>query len=339
MSEVGVIAIGRNEGERLRRCLESVGGRGLTVVYVDSGSSDGSVELARSLGVEVVELDLSRPFTAARARNEGFDRLTRDDPEVRFVQFVDGDCEVALGWLDRAREALEADPGVGVACGRRRERFPDRTVYNHLADMEWNTPIGEARECGGDAMMRVEAVRRAGGYDPSIIAGEDPEVCLRIRAAGWRVLRIDAEMTLHDMAMTRFGQWWRRTTRSGHAYAEGSAMYGRTAERHYVRETRSILFWGILVPVLALGLAWPTRGLSLLMLLGYYLLYHRTYRYYAEVRGWPAADARQNAAWIVLAKFPQALGLIRYWIGRLSGQRSRIIEYRGPIPAGGPATG
>src|SRR4051794_6544130 len=103
MSELGVIAIGRNEGERLRRCLESLSGLGLTIVYVDSSSEDGSVELARGLGAEVVELDLARPFTAARARNEGFERLGQIDPEVRFVQFVDGDCEVAGGWLDTAR--------------------------------------------------------------------------------------------------------------------------------------------------------------------------------------------------------------------------------------------
>ncbi|QEH39222.1 Glycosyl transferase family 2 (plasmid) [Aquisphaera giovannonii] len=335
MCEVGVIAIGRNEGERLRRCLESVGGRGLAVVYVDSGSSDGSVELALSLGAEVVELDLSRPFTAARARNEGFGRLLEIDPRVRFVQFVDGDCEVAPGWLDCAVEALEAAPDVAVVCGRRRERHPDRSVYNRLADMEWDTPVGEARACGGDAMMRAEAVRQAGGYDPAVIAAEDDELCVRIRAAGWRVLRLDAEMTLHDMGMTRFSQWWRRSTRTGHAYAEGAAMHGGSPERHFVRQARSVALWGLLLPLLALGLAWPTRGMSLALLSCYGFLYWRTRRYYSATRGWPAAHARTNAAWIVLAKFPQAVGLIRYWYGRLSGRRSRLIEYRGPVPAGG----
>lgn len=335
MSELGVIAIGRNEGERLRRCLESVMGRGLTIVYVDSGSVDGSVELARSLGANVVELDLSRPFTAARARNEGFERLCQINPQVRFVQFVDGDCEVAEGWLEEARGVLVENPEVGVVCGRRRERFPESTVYNRLADLEWDTPLGEAGACGGDAMMRVEAVRKVGGYNPRIIAAEDDEVCVRIRREGWKVFRIDCEMTLHDMAMTRFRQWWRRSTRTGHAYAEGSAMYGRTPERHFVRQTRSAIVLGILVPLLALGLAWTTRGLSLLLLGGYWLSYHRTYRYYAVQRGWPAADARLFARWIVLAKFPHALGVIRYWLGRLSGQRSPVIEYRGSVPGGG----
>lgn len=329
MNELGVVAIGRNEGERLRRCLESLGGRELTIVYVDSDSSDGSVPLARSLGALVVQLDLSRPFTAARARNEGFERLCEVNPAVRFVQFVDGDCEVVEGWLDRAQRVLEEDSTIGVVCGRRRERFPESTVYNRLADLEWDGAAGETKACGGDAMMRVEAVREVGGYNPAIIAAEDDEVCLRIRRAGWKVMRIDAEMTLHDMAMTSFRQWWRRSTRTGHAYAEGSAMYGRTPERHFVRQTRSTLFWGVLCPATALALAWPTRGISLFLLAGYFLLYRRTCRYYAVQRGWPRGDARLYAAWIVLAKFPQAQGAIRYWLGRLSGRRSPVIEYRG----------
>ena len=173
MSTVGIVAIGRNEGERLHRCLNSVIGRGLTLVYVDSGSTDGSIELARNLGVEVVELDLSRPFSAARARNEGFERLCQINPEIRFVQFVDGDCEVADGWLEQAIRTLEEHPDVAVVCGRRRERFPEHTVYNRLADLEWDTAgwrgQGVRWRCH-DAGRRLPS---GGGFNPTIIAAED----------------------------------------------------------------------------------------------------------------------------------------------------------------------
>src|SRR6476660_3526039 len=84
--DVAVVAIGRNEGERLQRCLESVRPQCETIVYVDSGSDDGSVDLARGLGVEVVELDMSIPFTAARARNEGLRRLRELRPSLEYVQ-------------------------------------------------------------------------------------------------------------------------------------------------------------------------------------------------------------------------------------------------------------
>ena len=152
---------------------------------MDSGSTDKSRDLARSLGVEVVELDLSRPFTAARARNEGLDRLRDVLPGVEYVQFVNGDCEVRAEWIETARSALEADEKLAVVCGRRRERFPEASIYNTLADMEWDTPIGPAQSCGGDALFRNAALEAVGGYDPSVIAGEEPEMCFRLRAGGW----------------------------------------------------------------------------------------------------------------------------------------------------------
>ena len=148
---IGVVVIGRNEGVRLERCLRSLMQGVGKVVYVDSGSTDGSPQLARSLGVEVLALDMRVPFTAARARNEGFSALQRLLPSMQLVQFVDGDCEVDARWLATAQAFLDQHPEVAVVCGRRRERFPERSVYNLLCDLEWDTPIGEAKACGGDA--------------------------------------------------------------------------------------------------------------------------------------------------------------------------------------------
>ena len=238
---VGAVAIGRNEGERLVRCLASLRGRAERVVYVDSGSTDGSVAAARAAGAEVVELDLSRPFTAARARNAGFARLCDIAPDIGFVQFLDGDCELAEGWIDAALAALAAGPDIAVVCGRRRERHPEASLWNRMIDAEWDSPAGEAKACGGDAMMRRSAVEAVGGYREDLIAGEEPEMCFRMRAAGWRILRLDAEMTLHDAAMTRMAQWWQRARRAGHTYAEGVALHGSAPERYRVAELRRTL--------------------------------------------------------------------------------------------------
>lgn len=327
LRRVGVVAIGRNEGERLRKCLESVSGRNLTIVYVDSGSTDGSIDLARSLGADVVILDLSRPFTAARARNEGFARLIELVPDISYVQFVDGDCEFADRWLERARETLEARPEVAVVCGRLRERARDHSIYNRLADIEWDTPIGELGASGGISMMRAEVFRAVGGFNPAIIAAEDDEICLRIRRLGRKILRIDADMASHDMAMTRFSQWWRRSVRTGHAYAEGVVRHGRSPDRHFVSQLRSVLFWGLVLPSIALVLAWPTRGASFLLLLGYPWLFMRIRRH-ARRRELSEADSRLFAFACVLAKFPQLIGAAQYWLGRIVGSHSRIIEYK-----------
>ena len=338
MTQLGIVVIGRNEGDRLRCCLASVVGCGFPVIYVDSGSTDKSLELARTMGVEVVELDMSYPFTAARARNAGFARLEQVHAGIELVQFTDGDCEVVQGWLDRARRAFDERPDVAVVFGRLRERYPDETIYNRLADLEWNSPIGEAKASGGNAMIRVEAFRRVNGFDPSIIAAEDNELCLRIRREGWIILCIGADMSVHDMAMTRFGQWWMRSVRCGHAYAEGLARYGHAPEYHFVRETRSALFWGFFVPILALGLAWPTRGVSLVLLIGYVALFWRTQCYYRDQRSWPAPDAQLYAVFCLIAKVPQVVGIVKYWSRRIRGVPSRIIEHRGRSGRPAPET-
>ena len=314
-AKVGAVVIGRNEGERLVACLRSIPD-GLRVVYVDSGSTDGSVEAARKAGAEVVELDMSRPFTAARARNEGLAALVAGGAPD-FVQFVDGDCELMPGWIDTAREYLMANPKVGVVCGRRRERFPEASIWNRLCDAEWNTPVGEAKACGGDAMMRVPAIRAVRGYNAGLIAGEEPDLCVRLRQKGWQVWRLDAEMTLHDAAMTRAGQWWKRSRRAGFAFAEGAAMHGAPPERHWVAETRRALFWGFGLPlaIILAMLVTPWAGLLFLV-------------YPAQALRLSRRHGGERGAFLLLGKFPEAAGALEYHLSRLTRRDVGLIEYK-----------
>lgn len=309
---VDAVVIGRNEGARLVACLTSLQGRVRRLIYVDSGSTDGSVQAARGLGATVVALDMALPFTAARARNAGLAELAADAPE--FVQLVDGDCELRPGWIATALAAFTAHPAAVVICGRRRERFPEASVYNALADREWDTPVGKALACGGDALMRFPAIQAVGGYNPTLIAGEEPDLCWRLRAAGGEVWRIDAEMTLHDAAMTRFGQWWKRSVRAGHAYAEGAALHGPA---HWGRETRRALLWGAGLPVVivAAGLVNPAGWLMALV--------------------YPAQAARlaRRGGWAwglfsVIGKFAEAQGALGFYLNRLRGRRAGLIEYK-----------
>ena len=333
---VGAVAIGRNEGERLVRCLDALVAAGLPAVYVDSGSTDESREVAEERGVEVVELDLSKPFTAARARNAGAARLAECHPDVELVQFVDGDCELEPGWIETAVRALDTDAGVVVVCGRRRERFPDATPYNRLCDMEWDTPIGEAEACGGDALYRRAAFDAVGGFDETLIAGEEPELCHRLRLAGGRITRLDAPMTLHDADVHRFSQWWRRTLRSGFAAAEAWAKHGADGERHMVAIAKSALTSAVAVPLAGLAgfLALRAAGLPLaswlapaavLVLWARLVSRVRTHRI---ERGDPAEAAGLYARYTFLGKFAETLGIAKYAWGRLVGRRSRLIEYK-----------
>lgn len=322
-SRIGAVLIGRNEGERLVRCLASTMGQVDRVVYVDSGSTDDSVLEARHAGAEVVELDMSVPFTAARARNAGFEALLSQGP-LDYVQFIDGDCELRPDWIDTAWAFLNATPAAAVACGRRRERFPEASIYNALCDWEWDTLIGQAKACGGDALMRVQAVEQAGGFNPSLIAGEEPELCVRLRQAGWQVWRLDAEMTLHDAAMTRFDQWWKRSRRGGHAAAEGMVMHGQAPERHGVMQALRALAWGLAMPVLILLLSvFVTPWAGVLALLYPLQVIRLALRDVAEGRA-----AWMRAFFLTLIKFPETIGVLEYAWGRLSRAPKQIIEYK-----------
>lgn len=316
---VGAVVIGRNEGERLRACLASVLPSVQRVVYVDSGSTDGSVTMAQAMGADVVALDMGQPFTAARARNAGLHRLLALDPALRYVQFIDGDCEVVPGWMDAALRHIEAHGDCGVVCGRRRERYPERSIYNRMCDIEWNTPVGEALSCGGDALFRVAPLQEVGGYRDSLIAGEEPELCLRLRRLGWRVHRVDHDMTRHDAAITRWTQWWQRTVRAGHAYAEGAWLHGASPERHWVRPTVRALLWGVLLPVLTvlLGLYAGPAGWSLALV--YPLQWLRLV----------LRDGSAPMAFFTVAgKFAEAQGVLKFLVGRLLGRTGRLIEYK-----------
>jgi glycosyltransferase involved in cell wall biosynthesis len=332
MSSIGVVTIGRNEGDRLIRCLHSLIAQlpaGMPIVYVDSGSTDGSIEAAEALGVKVIGLDMSVPFTMARGRNTGFADLVENFPNLQYVQFIDGDCELLPGWIDQALKAIEQDEKVAIVCGRRRERFPEASIYNRIADMEWNTPVGETKACGGDALMRVSAIREVKGYTPTLIGGEEPEMCVRLRQRGWKIFRIDADMTFHDAAMFQFSQWWKRSLRGGWAMAEGAALHGQLPERYMVKESRNRWLWGLAVPIVALVLSWFTSGLSLLMFLLYPLLVWRVYAYRCRL-GDAVADARLYAVFCILGKFPEAIGQAKYWLTRWQGKQATLIEYKLP---------
>ena len=332
-SRLGLVAIGRNEGPRLERCLASV----RTVqhrVYVDSGSADNSVALARNAGVTVVELPVPPNFTAARARNTGLARLLSDRPELEFVQLIDGDCELQPGWLEAGLSMLRDDPSLAVVFGRLRERFPHKSIYNALCDDEWNLPVGEASGMLGIALCRVAALREVDFYDSSIIAGEDSELALRLRQAGWRLKRAAVEMALHDAAIYRFRQWWGRTRRSGHCFAELASRYPDCRDPDWSRSLRSIMLWGGVMPATLLlcallaSLDWRWLLGDLLLLAVCMMQALKIAKRQAQ-RGLDPRVARASGALLILGKVPQLFGMLGYFSNRLLGRRSRLIEYKG----------
>lgn len=321
---IGFVVIGRNEGQRLIDCLASISAFLPRIVYVDSASTDGSVQAAKSRGVHVLSLDMSRKFTAARARNEGFDKLTGLYPDLAYVHFLDGDCAVDRSWIQYALSFLQSNTAVAIVCGRRRERYPDASLYNKMCDLEWNTPVGEAKACGGDALINASVFRKVGGYKNDLIAGEEPEMCIRVRQAGYKIWRLDHEMTLHDAAMDHFTQWWKRALRAGYAYAEGNYMHGSAPEYHWVKESLRAWFWGVFTPFIGL------LGLLLYRPLGWLVAFIFILQFikltYSNRR---LGDfAPKFAGLMIVGKFAEATGQIKFYWHRLTHAQSKIIEYK-----------
>jgi len=332
---IAAVVIGRNEGERLGRCLASLEKCGLPptrIIYVDSGSSDGSEALASRFTAETIRLSLDRPFCASRGRNAGWRRAFERWPSLKHILFIDGDCELVDGFIEDATCILLDRHEVAVVCGRRRERTPEASMYNRICDLEWNTPIGEANACGGDSVIRLSSLRETGGFNEKLMAGEEPELCQRIRASAYKILRIDREMTVHDANILRFAQWWKRQSRTGFGSIE---VYVHFKVPEFFRIMLRAIVWSVAfltIPIVLILFGILAHSNSSLIAGGLLLslwpiqwirLVHKSVQ-----AGIPLARSAPIAALTMLAKLAEFQGQLRWLIGRLLGRKVGNIDYK-----------
>jgi glycosyltransferase involved in cell wall biosynthesis len=331
---LSIVVIGRNEGSRLVRCFQSIqaipdSGTKVETIYVDSGSTDGSPEVAESFGARVIELKTDRP-TAALGRDTGWRNASSD-----FVLFLDGDTILDPDFPSRALEIITADPTLAAVWGHLREIHPEASIYNRILDLDWIYPVGEVNLCGGNVLMRRRVLELAGGYDVTLIAGEEPELCCRIRAHGYRITNIDAPMVGHDLAMTRFRQYWKRSIRTGYAYAEVSRRYRHTenpfwsAER--INNLKRGIFW-TLSPIVAM-IASVLLQSVLPTILWCALFIGLSLRSSFSAR-WKSRDALALFLYGMHSHFQQipiCVGQLQYERSQRQGKRKSLIEYKGDI--------
>jgi cellulose synthase/poly-beta-1,6-N-acetylglucosamine synthase-like glycosyltransferase len=261
---LSVVVIGRNEGERLTRCLQSVQamtnpGGAVEMIYVDSDSRDDSIQRAEALGAKVISVKPERP-SAALGRNAGWRQA-----HAPFVLFLDGDTVLHPDFVVQSLPEFD-QAEVAVVWGHRREINTQQSVFNRVLDLDWIYPPGLSEFCGGDALMRRSVLEAVEGFDASLIAGEEPELCQRIRALGHTILHVDKPMTGHDLAMTRWSAYWRRAFRAGYAYAEVSQRLKDSPFPLWRRDSRrNLIHSAVLVALLAFSVcfalyvasAWP----------------------------------------------------------------------------------
>ncbi|MFC6646335.1 glycosyltransferase family 2 protein [Granulicella cerasi] len=333
MSQIGklsVVIIGRNEGPRLARCLVSVcamhnAGWESEYIYVDSGSTDDSLEIAAEHGFRVLELTGGKP-TAARGRNAGWRAATGD-----VVLFLDGDTVLDREFVATAAQAL-VEPTTAVVWGHRRELYPEQSIYNRVMDLDWIYAPGWTPFCGGDALFRRDVLAAVDGFDETLIAGEEPELCRRILAHGGRILHIDVPMTKHDLALRNFKPYWARAERAGHAYAEVAARFAASGEPFWQDEVarnrkRAMVLLAAPVAGLLLSVALRSWWPIVLVLLAYVALVLRT----AWKARWKSKDAVTLLLYGVhshLQQIPIFFGQLRFARNRRKGVRSELIEYK-----------
>jgi len=327
---LSIVVIGRNEGPRLARCLESVSAlRRVSgqkqIIYVDSASTDESPTIARAFNAEVIVL-CAENSTAARGRNAGW-RSAR----APLVLFLDGDTVLHEDFPRLALDALAHDNTVAAVWGHRRELHPENSLYNRVLDLDWIYASGDTDYCGGDVLMRRCALEQVDGFDPKLIAGEEPELCRRLRHCGYRILHIDSPMTRHDLNITRFGQYWRRALRAGHAYAEIANRFHATSDPMWLSESRGNSIRGGFWIASLIGCVAFLAFSPVPLMLWSGLLIALSCRSAWKAR-WRAP--RQPALLLLfglhsqLQQIPIFIGQLQFCWHQKTGRRRRLIEYK-----------
>ena len=327
---ISVVVIGRNEGTRLERCLASVCAMvrdrfEAEVIYVDSGSIDDSVEIAARLGASTVALQAERP-TAAMGRNAGW-KIARGS----IVLFLDGDTVLDPRFVVDSLAGFD-DEDIAVIWGHRRELHPDHSIFNRVLDLDWVYAHGDTAFCGGDALVRRSVLEATGGFDETLIAGEEPELCRRILGLGFRILHVDRAMTGHDLAITSFRQYWKRATRAGHAFAEVSDRFRNTQNPFWLEDVRrnrnramfllGIALAGTAASALLLS-AWP-----LIVVAGVLLLLTLRTAYKARWKSPDVVSLALYGAHSHLQQIPIFVGQMQYRINRGRGRKAALVEYK-----------
>ncbi len=322
--DIDCVIIGINTEKTIEVCirhlLDSRYTRGaIRLYYVDGGSTDHSIDKARAFtGVNVIALHPKHP-TPGLGRNAGWRAGTSP-----LVQFLDSDAMVDPCWLDRAADALMENKKIGAVRGNRYERHPRASVFNWIGDLEWNGAPGICDAFGGDVMIRRPILEETHGYDEELVAGEDPELSLRIRKKGWQILQLDLPMCGHDLAMMHLSQYWKRGHRTGYGYAAVTTRWGVSTGGFWLRELFRICVRGggfagfTLAGILLGGVVHPlflTLLFPGLVLLFYPFLFRVPwFMAHKQLKREPAMVYALHCSLVVI---PQFFGVKRFFWGKL----------------------
>lgn len=316
--QIDVVVIGLNVQQFLSHSLQSVIDSNypkdkLNILYVDSSSSDNSVDIANNFKeVKTLFLGDTSP-SSAKARNMGFVY-----GNAEYVQFLDADSCLKKNWLKLAVNTIQ-QKDIGAVLGILQERYPQKNIFHKIAAMEWNiskglngfsNATGLTSSFGGNVLVRRSAVKNAGLYNTKLLAGEDPELSYRMRRVGWKIIKINTIMASHDIATDNWNQYLKRAMRSGWAYFSISRMYMKSKEKFYLREVFRIVGF-VLFPVLFTILGFIFH--PVIILLAALLAFRHLITFPRFIKKYNMAPNRAllYSAHIAFVVYPQFAGVIK----------------------------
>jgi cellulose synthase/poly-beta-1,6-N-acetylglucosamine synthase-like glycosyltransferase len=247
------------------------------------------------------------------------------------VLFLDGDMTLAPDFVKDSIGEFR-NPAIGVVFGDCRESEPQDSIYNRILDLDWIVPVGLVEYCGGAALIRRELLERIGGYNEHLIAAEDTELCSRIRATGSTILHVDRPMVRHDLAITRFSQYWRRAVRSGYAYAEVAEQISPSDAPVWYRNARRNRIQGAaMIALIALG---PILSIKLgsvmpvMIVIAFIAALALRTAIRTQWKKSPLSTRLLHGLHSHLVQIPLLFGQLKYQWDRSRGRSSELIEYK-----------
>ncbi len=215
---VSVVIVNWNRRELLRACLLAMRAQTLRqfeLIVVDNGSEDGSAAMVEA---EFPEAALIRNATNAgycAANNQGI-RQARG----RYLALLNNDAEPEPGWLEALVRAAQTAPGIGM-CASKILFYEQRDVIDKAGHLIYPDGQNRGRGCGQldrgqfdrqeealfpdgcAALYDHRAIEEAGMFDEQFFAyGDDADLGLRIRLAGWGCLYVPDAVVYHHHSST-----------------------------------------------------------------------------------------------------------------------------------------
>lgn len=269
---VSVVVIGRNEEKHLEACFRSIFDMDypldkLEIIYVDTGSRDQSVNIAKKFNVKIAEEQSNFP-SAGLARNRGI-----EEARYEIIHFVDGDMTADRDYLKSAITMLNKD-NIACVIGDVSEQNTDTSFIANVLHYPWRKrKKGFVDAPGAGGTFLRSALREVGGYNPFILKGQETELGFRLRQKGYQIYKVETRMGTHDYAIHDIRSLVKHSYTMGKSYGKILTLPPQQSYSDFIVHARNLLIQGVILLAVILFLLITKKLLFLLAIPVILLIY------------------------------------------------------------------